>query len=189
MSAIATLPRIDIELDGDSLGEAAAAALEEVRVQHRLSQPSLCELTFFVTRDPISDLAGLSAGSSLRLTLPESSASLFDGEITALEYTYEAGHGQTLRVRCYDKLHRLRKRQPVRVHVQVTAADLARELVGDLGLSVDADDDGPLSQNLIQYRQSDLELLVDISQRFGLYLALRDDVLHLITLKGTGDSV
>ena len=189
MTLVASIPQLEVELDGESLAATAAATLEEVRVQHRLSQPSLCELTFVVQRDPIPDLQDLSAGSSVRLTLPSSSACLFDGEITALEYSYEAAHGQTLRVRCYDKLHRLRKRQPVRVHVQVTPADLAREMVADLGLTVEADEEGPLSQSLIQFRQSDLELLVDVSQRFGLYLTLRGDVLHLIGLAGTGDSV
>src|SRR5713101_8222130 len=189
MSVAASLPPMDVELDGEALVETAAAALEEVRVQHRLSQPSVCELTFFVTRDPTPDLQRLRAGAGVRLTIPASSACLFAGEITALEYSYEAAHGQTLRVRCYDKLHRLRKRQPVRVHVQVTVADLARELIADLGLTVEADAVGPLSQNLIQHRQSDLELLVEVAQRFGLYLTLRADVLHLISLEGMGDSV
>jgi len=189
MSVAASLPPMDVELDGEALVETAAAALEEVRVQHRLSQPSVCELTFFVTRDPVPGLQHLRAGSGIRLSLPSSSACLFNGEITALEYSYEAAHGQTLRVRCYDKLHRLRKRQPVRVHVQVTVADLARELIADLGLTMEADAVGPLSQNLIQHRQSDLELLVEVAQRFGLYLTLRADVLHLISLEGMGDSV
>jgi len=189
MSAVASLPHMVVEFDREPLSESAAAILEEVRVQHRLSQPSVCELTFFVTRDPIPDLNNLRAGSEVCLTLPLSSACLFQGEITALEYGYEAMHGQTLRIRCYDKLHRLRKRQPVRVHVQVTIAGLAKELVADLGLTVDADEGGPLSQCLIQHRQSDLELLVDVAQRFGLYLTLRDDVLHLIGLKGVGNSI
>lgn len=189
MSVVAALPSLAVELDGSPFAGAAVATLEEVRVQHRLSQPSLCELTFFITRDPVSELQNLRAGSDLRLTLPSSSTCLFHGEITALEYGYEASHGQTLRVRCYDKLNRLRKRQPVRVHVQVTPADLAREMVGDLGLTVEASEDGPLSQTLIQQRQSDLDLLVELSQRFGLYLTLREDVLHLIALQGMGAGI
>ena len=189
MSEVATLPHLDLEFDGQPLAKTAVATLEEVRVQHRLSQPSVCELTFRVVRDPIPELKDLRAGSAVRLSLPASSSCLFQGEITSLEYNYEAAHGQTLRVRCYDKLHRLRKRQPVRVLVQVTPADLARELVADLGLTVDADKDGPLSQSLIQYRQSDLELLVEVSQRFGLYLTLREEVLHVIGLEGIGDSI
>lgn len=187
VSAITSLPVLGIELDGELLSANAAAALEEVRVQHRLSQPSVCELTFVVTRDPIPDLDDLRAGRAVRVL--SDSDSLFDGEITAFEYEYPATHGPTLRVRCYDKLHRLRKRQPVRTHVQVTPADLARELVADLGLSVDANSDGPLVQSLIQHRQSDLEFLVELAQRFGLYLTLREDTLHLIGLDGAGDSV
>src|SRR5262249_492402 len=95
MSAGTSLPALSIELNGESLSGNAAGALEEVRVQHRLSQPSMCELTFFVTRDPIAELKDLRAGSPLRLLLPYDSASLFEGEITALEYGYEAGHGST----------------------------------------------------------------------------------------------
>ncbi len=165
MSTVTSIPHLDVKFDGDSLSERAAAALEEVRVQHHLSQPSVCELTFFASRDPMSEVENLRSGSRLRLTLPSGSGSLFDGEITALEYSYDAAHGRTIHVRCYDSLHRLRKRQPVRVHVQVTPSDLARQLVADLGLSVEAETDGPLSQRLIQHRQSDLELLVDVSRQ------------------------
>jgi phage baseplate assembly protein V len=189
MSTVTIIPHLDVELDGDSLSESAAAALEEVRVQHRLSQPSVCELTFFASRDPMSELESLNSGSRLRLALPSGAGSLFDGEITALEHRYDAAHGQTIRVRCYDSLHRLRKRQPVRVHVQVTPSDLARHLVADLGLSVEAEADGPLTQRLIQHRQSDLDLLVGVSRRFGLFLTLRGDVLHLISLEGIGESI
>lgn len=189
MSPVATLPAINIELCGEPLSDAAAATLEDVRVQHRLSQPSLCELTFLVHRDRVADLQNLAAGSNMRLTLPGRSECLFDGEITALQYSYEPAHNQSLRVRCYDKLNRLRKRQPVRVHVQVTPADLAREMVADLGLTVSADEEGPLSLSLIQFRQSDLEFLVGLSQRFGLYLTLRGDVLYLTDLRGMGDTV
>ena len=52
-----------------------------------------------------------------------------------------------------------------------------------------AADSGPLWQNLVQHRQSDLELLVVLAERCGLYPTVRDDVLHLITLEGDGDAV
>ncbi len=189
MSTMIGLPRINIQLDGQSLPESAAAALEEVRVQQKLSQPSLCELTFRSGREPLRALEDIAAGSRVRLTVPSNQKSVFQGEITAIEYGYEPSHGQTIRVRCYDLLHRLRKRQPVRVHVQVTPADLARELVGDLALSVEAAETGPLVQRLIQYRQSDLDLLVEVARRFGLYLTLRGDTLHLTSLEGLGDVI
>jgi phage baseplate assembly protein V len=189
MSTLATLTRVEIKVDGAPLSMRAASAFEEVRVHRRLSQPSLCELVFFVPRDPISELYGLRVGSALQLSMPEINASLFSGEITAVEHAYEPSHGQTIRIRCYDLLHRMRKSQPVRVHVEVTPVELARELTADLGITVEAEDDGPLSRRLLQYRQSNLDLLVDVSRRCGLYLTLRDDVLHLLTLQGLGSSI
>ena len=48
-----------------------------------------------------------------------------------------------LRVRGYDRLHRLRKRGEPRVHLDVTPSALASELAGAVGLSVDAPADGP----------------------------------------------
>jgi phage protein D/phage baseplate assembly protein gpV len=163
--------------------------LEEVRVHERLSQPSLCELTFFNGGISLPDLEKISTGSTIGLTVPSTRKSLFQGEITAVEYGYDASHGQTIRLRCYDVLHRLRKRQPVRVHVQVTPQDLARELVADLALTVEAAESGPLVQRLIQYRQSDWDLLTKVARRFGMYLTLRGDVLHLTSLEGTGDAI
>jgi phage baseplate assembly protein V len=189
MSNVAAMTQVEIKVDGVALSSRAASAFEEVRVHRRLSQPSLCELVFFVPRDPISDLCGIRVGSAIDLSMPEINASLFSGEITALEYAYEASHGHTVRIRCYDLLHRLRKRQPVRVHVEVTPAELARELTADFGIAVETEEDGPLSKRLLQYRQSDFDLLVDVSRRCGLYLTLRENVLHLLTLRGLGGSI
>lgn len=188
MSAVATLPHIEIDLDGDALSLKTLGALEEVRVQHKLSQPSVCELTFVLGRDSVPELQSLKAGSSVKLIL-SSSENLFDGEITALEYGYNGNNDRTVRVRCYDKLHRLRKRQPVRVHVQVTPVDLARQMASDIGLTAEGATDGPVTPRLIQHRQSDLDLLAQTAQRFGLFLTLRDDVLHLTNLEGIGESI
>ena len=41
------LPQITIEIDGAALELRERAVLAEVRVQQRLSLPTLCELTFF----------------------------------------------------------------------------------------------------------------------------------------------
>jgi phage baseplate assembly protein gpV len=94
-----------------------------------------------------------------------------------------------LRVRGYDLLHRLRKRQPVRALVQVELAELARELVRGLGLSVEAPQVGLLWRRLIQHNQSDFDLLTELSESCGLYFTLREKVLHLLSLEGTGDAI
>src|SRR5262249_46851688 len=106
-----------------------------------------------------------------------------------VEYLYEPDYGQVVRVRGYDLLHRLRKRQPVRIHLDVKLPDLAAEMVGELGLSVEAAETGPVFRRIIQYCQSDLELLTEVGRNAGLYLTLQDDVVYLVTLEGRGSAM
>jgi phage baseplate assembly protein V len=189
MNPALTLPDIVVRLDGSPLAKEDAGALDEVRVQQRLSLPTLCELAFFNPKGALAGAGSRLGGSKLRVEVEGHADPLFAGEVTAVEYAYQPSRGVQVRVRGYDVLHRLRKRQPVRAHVQVTLLDLAREVVADLGLSVEALEPGPLWQRLIQHRQSDLGLLQEIAERCGLHLALRGNVLHLITLQGIGETL
>jgi phage baseplate assembly protein gpV/phage protein D len=175
-----------VEVEGTPLDAQDARALGELRVQQRLSLPTQCELAFRDPPGPLTAASRLAPGTRLRVLVRGASQPLFVGEVTAVEYVYGPAHEQEIRVRGYDLLHRLRKRQPVRAHVQVTLHDLAREMVTDLALAVEAAQPGPQWQRLIQHRQSDLELLVEMAERAGLFLALRENTLHLITLEGIG---
>lgn len=184
MNPVLALPDFRIELAGAALGATDAAALAQVRVRQRLSLPSQCELVFHEPGTLAEQGSALKPGASLTIQVPGAEPALFDGEVTAVEVAYGPSGGRTLRIRAYDLLHRLRKRQPVRLHVQMTAADLARELVSDLGVSVDAADSGPLHDRLFQTGQSDLDLLDRTARRAGLYFGLQDGAFRLFTLSG-----
>ncbi|MDQ5824435.1 MAG: phage baseplate assembly protein V [Chloroflexota bacterium] len=186
---VLALPQVVVERDGSSLSPADLHALTEVRVQQRLSLPTLCELTFRDPPGPLSVAQGLSPGTTLRVSVQDHRLPLFEGEITAVEHVYGPANWREIRVRGYDMLHRLRKQQEVRAHVQVTVEDLARELTADIGLSVQAEEPGPLWQLLIQHNQSNFELLQEVAARCGLYMTVRQDTLHLVTLRGMGDPV
>lgn len=182
------LPQVTVETTGVPLPERDMRALAEVRVQQRLGLPALCELTFSDPPGPLDGIpARLMPGIALRVLVGAGRETLFAGEVTAVEHVYGAARGREIRVRGYDLLHRLRKRQSVRAHVQVTPADLARELTADLGLAVQAAEDGPVWKHVIQGRQSDFDLLADTAEAAGLFLAVREDTLHLMTLAGTGE--
>ncbi len=189
MNAIVTLPRVTIEVDGTPLKTSEAQALSELHVRQALSMPTLCELAFQQPDGELAEGSRLLPGARLRVTVEGEPETLFNGEITALEYAYGPASQRQVRVRGYDLLHRLRKRQPVRSHVEMTVEELAQELIGDLGLSVKATDSGPLSRRLVQWRESDLELLVEAARGCGLYLFAHDDLLHIMSLAGTGEPV
>ncbi len=189
MNAVVCLPGIEVTVDGAAIAAEDARALGAVRVQQRLSLPTLCELIFY---DPAGTLAGavsMAPGAALRITVEGFQEPLFVGQVTAVDFVYGPDAQQQVRVRAYDLLHRLRKRQPVATHVQVSLAELARTLVADLGLSVQACADSSVQQQVVQYRQSDLDMITELAARCGLYFTLRDDVLHILTLEGSGSPV
>ena len=187
MRRILALPEVIVEVDGVPMPAGTLRALAGVRVQQRLSLPAQCELTFRDPPGPLDALGQLSLGSPLRVAVTGHADALFTGNVTAIEQGYGPAHGREVRVRGYDALHLLRKRQTLRTHIQVTPEDLAREMVAEIGLSVEAAQSGALLQTLIQWRQSDLDLLLEVAGQNGLYLTLRDSTLYLLTLEGNGN--
>ena len=169
MNAVVGLPRIDVAVEGTPLAAEDARTLGAIRVQQRLSLPTLCELTFLDPEGPLAGAASMTPGAALRISVEGYDEPLFVGQVTAVDYDYGSAQGRQVHVRGYDLLHQLRKRQPVGTHVQVTVAELARTLASDLGLSVEAATDGPVHQQLVQYRQSDFDLMRELAAHEGIY--------------------
>lgn len=184
-----TLPELSVEIDGAPIAATDLSALTSVRVRQQLSLPSGCELLFSEPPGPVNAAARITPGARLRLRVTGHTQPLFVGQVTARQLVYHPGAQQTVRVRAYDLMHALRKRQAVRTHVQLTARELAQELVRDLGLTVEAAEAGPLHPYLIQHSQSDFDFLSEILERCGLYFTLRDSSLHLLTLEGLDESL
>lgn len=190
MNPVIEIPQVTIVANGVILAVEDVQALGEVRVHQRLSLPTQCELTFMEPQGPLAGAEMLLPGTDLRVTMADGSVPvLFEGQVTALECEYGPGGQRLVRVRAYDILHRLRKRQPVRSHLNLTLTELAETLIADLGLTVRSDDDSPLYHHLVQYHQSDLALMAQVAESCGLYYILREGVLNFITLKGTGAEV
>ncbi|MGL4966254.1 MAG: phage baseplate assembly protein V [Inquilinus sp.] len=178
-------PALRVTLDGSMLPEESARCVVTVLVRQVLSAPSLADLAF---ADPPGELID-SCAIGMTLALSADTRPLFDGEITVIELQRDTGHGRVLRLRAYDRLHRLRKRQRVRGWANASVADLLREAAGDLGLASDGAADGPRRSRLIQHDQSDFDFLADLALDAGLYLTLDEGTLRLITLAGEGEEI
>jgi phage baseplate assembly protein gpV/phage protein D len=186
MKPVSGMPRLTLLLGGRELASREMDALASVRVRQALSVPASCELLFSAPSPSL--IESVEAGAALNLSVAPGGA-LFAGEVTAVESAWQGPRVRELRIRGYDLLHRLRKRQPVRAHAQMSAAGLARELAGDLGVPVETSSDSAVWPWLLQWKQTDLDFLAEVAARAGLYLVLADDVLRLTTLEGTGHAI
>jgi phage baseplate assembly protein gpV len=183
------MPPLIIEMNNVPLSQGDARALGEVRVHQALSLPTACELAFYQPEGSMIGGGEVQPGTVLRIRIQDQSPLLFDGEVTAVIHEYGPMGERLVRIRGYDLLHRLRKRQPVRSHIQLNLFELARILVADLGISVSAQDPGLVREEVFQHGQSDLDLLIEASSRFGRYFTLRPPVLSLLSLEGIGTTV
>jgi phage baseplate assembly protein gpV len=186
--AASSVVQVVVDVDGQPMAREQAATLSHVVVHQALSEPAQCELTF-TSSSASESLPSLLPGAALRLSIVGSEPALFAGDVTVVEHVYEPDLGHALRVRAYDRLHRLRKRQTLRAMLELTPHQLAAELARDAGLVVVSQREGPRWPRVVQTRQSDLRLLVEVTEACGLYPVVRGDELHLLTLEGTGPPV
>lgn len=182
-----SIATVEVTVAGTPVPAEAAARVVSARVASRLGLPTQCELAYATLRGSAAELELFPLGAALQVRAAGDAAALFDGEITCCELAHAPDGSTVIRIRGYDRLHRLRKRQQLRVFTDVTAAGLAERLVADDGLSVAAEDDGPSHPRILQHGHTDFELLTGVAARTGLYPVLAGDTLQLLTLAGHGD--
>jgi phage protein D/phage baseplate assembly protein gpV len=177
VNQLSRAPSLEVEIGGASLERAALLTVAEARIQQRFSQPTLCELVFlgFLTAGPPATL-----GDEISIRLEQQT--LFTGDITSIERIYGSANSQELRLRGYDRLQRLRKRQRARAYQDIRLDELAQDLVLEDGISVDCELQAPLLRHVVQSQRSDFDLLSQLSARFGVYFWLDGTTLRLTTL-------
>ncbi len=182
MRQVQGLPELIVTLGGRRLNAADTARIVSIRVRSVLSQPAQC-LVVWAADDTLTGNPG--TGDALRVELGGHRDPLFVGEVTVVEYSYRADTGRQLRVRAYDALHRLRKRQSTRLLDATDLAGLVRDLAEGTGLAVDAPA-LPLGR-VYQVARSDLDLLVELATRNGRYPVVDGDTLRLVPPSGEGE--
>ena len=189
MKAIATVAELAVELAGAPLSEANAGCLASIQVRQRASAPSQAELTFRGANAAMADTFVLMPGLALVVKDAVHDVVVFDGEVTAVEHDYGPDGALEIRCRGYDRLHRLRKRQTIRVLTDLDCTGLAEELAAGIGMGVDSDVAGERLDRVVQWWQSDLELLTECCRRTGLSFGADGDRLVVFDGTGRGDPV
>lgn len=181
MRSVQDIPKITI--DGIQVKE--PLQLASLRVVQRLDAPAQCQLSWEAGTLDIRALEDVDIAMGTRLTvrIETQPSAIFTGEITAVEHVHQPSGGLILRVRAYDALIRLQRRQTLRTQVDVSTAELARVLADSIGLSLRSDDHGPVWPRVIPRFNHDLALLRHYARRSGLHFVAENDQLHLFPLR------
>jgi phage protein D len=171
----------EVRVDGTTLDASIGDKLVEARVQENLRLPDSCLLRFTDAGLAHVDSLPLEIGSQVEVLLAATDASsltsVFKGIVVSLEPEFAAA-GTTLAVRAYDGSHLLHQTKKVQTYQNMTAADIARKIGGDAGLSEGTiESGGPAYDFMQQNNETDWEFLWRLAGRIDYEVLVIDEKL------------
>jgi len=179
------VPEIDLLINGSPVSAALLRYVEDVVVDESVEWPSM--FAFAVTSSdaqeqdsPWVDNTNLfSVGNvvEIKMSAGGNLTSLITGEITALEPEFITSRIPLLTVRGYDRRHRLQRGRKTRSFVQKKDSDIATQIGGEAGLSVQAADSGTSLDYVLQANQTDWEFLCERARLIRYEVVVNDKTL------------
>lgn len=166
--------------------------LIEVIVDTNLSMPSMFSLLIKDEEDQKtgkytyidSDVFKIGAKVKISITTDEIpmeaskvNGDLISGEITAIEPVFTAGGPVTLKIRGYDKAHRLTRGKKSRTFLKVKDSDLVSKIASGVGLSTNVDATNTMYEYLMQHNMTDWDFLQYRARRIGYQVYVNDEKL------------
>jgi phage protein D len=167
-----------VEIDGTLLPDNLRVGLTGVVVDNHIHLPDMFTMVF---HDPLHNLiseAAVTVGSAVTIkattvgsTTPDP---LIDGEVTALEASYEGGWDRTI-VRGYEKSHRLQRGRRTETYQNVKVSDVAQTVASRAGLDVGTiDDSGAVLPFISQVNTTDWDFLKARARELGFEVGVVD---------------
>lgn len=174
-----------ISIGGTALTSAAAARLLTLDVDTAIGRPDICEIRFQQGMDsqgtPNNDIdSGWAPGKELKVAV--GNETIFDGEITSVDFSGSTDSPTEIHLLAYDKRHRLYRHEENKVFKDVSFQDVVGRLVTGMGKDVSA---LPTTVMPFFLHQGTVGDLVDrLCHQFGLYHVFKAGQL---TIKKPGD--
>src|SRR4051794_36628790 len=175
---------IDVSINGSPLSAAVMQFVEEATVDDSVELPSMFSFTGISGETlgeeiPWVDDPKFALGNSVEIKMGPSDAltSMIKGEITALEPEFNSSRLPILRVRGFDRRHRLQRGKKTRTFVQSKDSDIASQVAGAAGLSVTATDSKTTLDYVLQLNQTDWQFLCERARLIGYELAIKGEKL------------
>ncbi len=170
-----------VKLDGADLPSPFMDDLLRIRVDSSVHLPDLAVLEFDNSDMKWSEQDGIQIGQEIKIYFGDadlkSDEPSFAGEVTALELDVGMSGSVTLRVRAYDRAHRLHRGRLSRVFLNVTDADIARQIAAELGLQSDIEPTRGVHAYVLQQNETNWEFLQSRAALHGCELQVRDRTL------------
>ena len=134
--------------------------LSSVMVEDHVDMASLC--TVIVGRSETDPALTFKIGDPVEAYLMMSDEALFKGELISIDHSFQVQGTSTMTLRAIDNVHRLGRGRKTRFWNDMTDADIAKEVGGESGLSVEADPTEETHPYVMQRNESNIAFLKEL---------------------------
>ncbi|GGR92824.1 VgrG-related protein [Deinococcus sedimenti] len=174
-----------LNLNGRDMPEEQFRMIDEITVDSSLQLPDVASITL---RDPEGELVDdttykLGARIKVIAQVRGNKETVFDGEIVEIEPRFSQGT-QQLRLRAFDRLHRLSRGTHTKSYQNVSDMDLVKKIAGEVGLTAKTGSASIVHAYVLQHNQSHLAFLRERAARLGYILFVDGTTLHCEPVRG-----
>lgn len=181
----APVPAFEILVNGSTLAVGAAAHIVQLSVEEDTELPDMFSLEIVASEelgDPFAwvddeSLFAVGASVEVKMGYADQLTSMFRGEITGLEPSFNADRLPALVVRGYDRRHRLARGRRTRSFVKKKDSDIAAQIAREAGLTPDTSDSGVTHDYVLQADRTDFEFLLERAGRINYEVVVEDKTL------------
>ena len=117
-------------------------------------------------------------GDEVECTLGQGDSTIFKGEVTAMEPTFQVGGNTSITIRAMDKMHRLGRGRQTRFWEEMKDSDVASEVGAESGLSVTVDETEDLMPYILQRNESNIAFMKRLAARNNFLVRVVDGQLE-----------
>jgi phage protein D len=180
-----SVPTFEILINGAPLPVAAAVHVVGVSVEADTGLPDMFSMEIVASDDLEDQFAWVDDGDlfavgnavEVKLGYADQLTSLFKGEVTGLEPSFNADRLPTLVVRGYDRRHRLTRGRRTRTFLKKKDSDIAAQVAREAGLTAQVIDSKVTHDYVLQAGQTDYEFLLDRAGRIQYEVVVEDKTL------------
>jgi phage protein D len=173
--------QVAIKLDGNVIQHNVLTKLVSVVVNQHTYLPGMFTLTFYDTDFELLDKGPFDLTKKVAISMENEAGQSFpliEGEITALEPTFQEGMKAELVVRGYDKSHRLFRQTKSQAFLNKKDSDLASTIAQSAGLSAEVDVTSIVYDHIFQDNQTDMDFLTQRAWRIGYECYVSEQKLY-----------
>ena len=180
------LNQFQVKIGGADMAQEFYARVEEIVVDTSLGMPGMFSIRLHDVDLTWLDDTQLDFGKTVQIdavvdadiSSSGTPVTLISGEITALEPNFESDGRVSMAIRGYDKTHRLYFGRTTKTYLNIKDSDLASQVAGAAGLTVEADATTVTYTQVFQYNQTGMEFLKSRADRIGFQVYGLDGKLY-----------